>query len=175
MTDVTLRRARDHDAEALAALGRRTFTDTFGHLYTPQDLETFLQGVYAPELQLQEIHAPLLHVMVVEQNGQLLGYAMTGPCKLPVEGISDTAYELQRIYLLPACKGRGIGTALLEDALRFCRDKAASDVYVGVWAENTAAQAFYRRHGFVHIGNYHFMVGEQADDEWIMRLANWKP
>ena len=34
---ITLRPATKADAATLAALGSRTFTDTFGHLYDPDD------------------------------------------------------------------------------------------------------------------------------------------
>jgi hypothetical protein len=40
---VAYRIATADDAEALAELGARTFTHTFGHLYQPGDLELFLQ------------------------------------------------------------------------------------------------------------------------------------
>jgi hypothetical protein len=41
-TDATIRRATPDDAPALAVLGAATFTETFGHLYPPEDLRTFL-------------------------------------------------------------------------------------------------------------------------------------
>jgi hypothetical protein len=39
-----IRRALPADAAALAAIGRATFTETFGHLYPPQDLAAFLKA-----------------------------------------------------------------------------------------------------------------------------------
>ena len=41
---VAFRAATPDDAGALAELGAQTFTDTFGHLYQPDDLEIFLQN-----------------------------------------------------------------------------------------------------------------------------------
>ena len=41
---VTFRDATVDDAEALSSLGRRTFVATFGHLYAPEDLDTFLSS-----------------------------------------------------------------------------------------------------------------------------------
>lgn len=171
---MTLRRAEPHDAAALSALGRRTFIHEFGHLYAAQDLADYLDGTYTPAIQAQEIAAPDLRVTVVEQGGELTGYAVSGPCKLPVDAMPDGAYELRRIYLSPDMKGNGLGSALLADALDFFREEGASAVYVGVWSENRAAQAFYRKAGFEKIGDYRFMVGNHADAEWIMQLKNWR-
>ena len=41
-----IRRATPADAEALVELSVATFTQTFGHLYDPADLDTFLTEVY---------------------------------------------------------------------------------------------------------------------------------
>ena len=48
MTDISIRRATASDAAALAAIGRETFAETFGHLYPPQDLAGFLDAAHAP-------------------------------------------------------------------------------------------------------------------------------
>ena len=50
-SDARLRRATLDDAQALSTLAARTFTETFGHLYPPQDLADFLADAYAVEKQ----------------------------------------------------------------------------------------------------------------------------
>jgi diamine N-acetyltransferase len=42
MAGVAWRMAGPDDALALAQIGRRSFTETFGHLYTPENLAAFL-------------------------------------------------------------------------------------------------------------------------------------
>ena len=42
MTLPTIRRATPADAEALSRIGAETFTETFSHLYPPEDLAAFL-------------------------------------------------------------------------------------------------------------------------------------
>ena len=53
-----IRRATPADAEALSALSRTCFTQTFGHLYDPGDLETFLEDAYAPGVLRAELTDP---------------------------------------------------------------------------------------------------------------------
>lgn len=53
-----IRRATPADAEALSALSRTCFTQTFGHLYVPSDLEAFLDEAYAPEVLRAELEDP---------------------------------------------------------------------------------------------------------------------
>lgn len=42
----TIRRATVEDAQVLSDLAARTFTETFGHLYPPEDLAAFLADAY---------------------------------------------------------------------------------------------------------------------------------
>ena len=53
-----IRRAAPADAEALSALSHTCFTQTFGHLYDPADLETFLDEAYAPDVLRAELEDP---------------------------------------------------------------------------------------------------------------------
>ena len=53
-----IRRATPADAEALSTLARTCFTQTFGHLYAPADLETFLEEAYAPDVLRAELEDP---------------------------------------------------------------------------------------------------------------------
>ena len=53
-----IRRATPSDAEALSALSRTCFTQTFGHLYDPGNLEAFLDEAYAPDVLRAELEDP---------------------------------------------------------------------------------------------------------------------
>lgn len=53
-----IRRATPADAEALSALSRTCFTQTFGHLYDPADLAAFLDEAYAPDVLRAELEDP---------------------------------------------------------------------------------------------------------------------
>ena len=50
-----IRRATPDDAATLCALAERTFVETFGHLYPPQDLADYLAGAYPVDLQRQQL------------------------------------------------------------------------------------------------------------------------
>ncbi len=49
-------------------------------------------------------------------------------------------------------RGRGIGSALLSEALRWARDRGVAKVELSVYPDNRAALALYRRFGFVEEG-----------------------
>ena len=53
-----IRRATPADAEALSHLSRTCFTQTFGHLYDPSDLDAFLDEAYSPTVLRAELNDP---------------------------------------------------------------------------------------------------------------------
>ena len=48
----------------------------------------------------------------------------------------------------PAERNRGVGTLLLNEAIRLARQQGCAEVSLGVTKSNLAALHFYRRHGF---------------------------
>ena len=53
-----LRRATPEDAEALSALASTCFTQTFGQLYSSEDLDRFIHEAYSPEVLRAELADP---------------------------------------------------------------------------------------------------------------------
>ena len=165
---VTLRIAGPNDADALSALARATFTETFGHLYAPEDLEHFLTTSYAPAKLRVELDEPSQRWWLAEDAGTPVGYAHCAPADLPHPDLKLGHGELKRLYVLSSHQG-GTGRALMAEALAWLEANHPGDLWLSVWSENHKAQHFYRRHGFDFAGEYEFLVGRQRDREFIFR------
>ncbi len=169
-----VRPARPEDAAALAALKlatfRETFLDGFRIPYPPGDLprfeaETYSQARVAAELADAK-HATWL---CEDADGALLAYAHAGPCKLPHPDATATSGELYQIYIRRSAQGLGLGRTLLAVSLDWIALAYPGPAWLGVWSGNVKAQAFYAAAGFSKVGDYHFMVGDHRDDEFIYR------
>lgn len=169
MSEPAIRRARPRDAEALAAIGARTFTETFGHLYPPQDLAGFLAEAYGVAKTRADLEDPARAAWLVEADGQAIGYAQVGPCALPHPEVTAASGELKRFYFLKGWQNRGLGKPLFAAALGWLLKDGPRDVWIGVWSENFGAQRFYAREGFEKVGEYGFQVGGTVDHEFILR------
>ncbi|MEO1309509.1 MAG: GNAT family N-acetyltransferase [Pseudomonadota bacterium] len=170
-TNLQIRRARPDDAGLLAVLGAQTFTETFGHLYTPENLNAFLVADHSPAATAALLADARFAVWVAEEAGEGVGYAVAGPCGLPVEDMEEDAGELKRLYFLNTHHGGGRGTQLLAVALDWLAEAGFAPVYLSVFSENTGAQRLYARHGFEKAGEYDFMVGDHPDREFIFRRS----
>ncbi len=168
----SIREAFEEDAGLLSALGAETFISTFGHLYSTDNLEKFLAKSHSQAAYSALLGNPDYAVWIAHDDaGAGAGYAVAGPCTLPVPGMPPASGELVRLYLLKSAQGSGLGARLLDTALSFLRDRF-EHIYLSVYHENHIAQRLYQRFGFVKIHDYFYMVGDQADPEWIMQLKS---
>jgi GNAT superfamily N-acetyltransferase len=166
----TIRRATIDDADTVSSLGARTFSETFAHLYPPEDLETFLAYAYGLERTRNDlIHPDKATWLMEDEDGDAIGYALAGPCDLPHHEVSPEDGELKRIYVLKSHQGGGRGSALLKTALDWLEPNGPRRLWIGVWSENFGAQKLYGRLGFTKVGEYFFPVGETNDLEFILR------
>ncbi|HEY0112211.1 MAG TPA: GNAT family N-acetyltransferase [Allosphingosinicella sp.] len=166
---IRLRDAGPEDAEILADLGRRTFVETFGHLYRPEDLAEFLNN-HVPEKWREELCDPAFSVRIAEDNGTPAAYAKVGPPTLPFEPRGPST-ELRQFYLLKPWHGTGLAHDLMRWAIEEAKRRGADDLYLSVFVNNHRARRFYERYGFTFVGIYAFMVGNHADEDHVMRLS----
>jgi GNAT superfamily N-acetyltransferase len=164
-----IRRATAQDAATLARLGADTFSETFGHLYPPEDLAAFLADSYSVQRIGQQLADPANALWLMEADGTAVGYALAGACALPHPEVTGACGELKRLYLRSAWQGGGRGSRLLATALHWLEAERRGDLWIGVWSLNLRAQKLYARLGFEKVGEYKFKVGRTLDHEFILR------
>lgn len=165
----SFRDATPADAAALDRIFDTVFCDTFAHLYRSEDLAAFLSsfGIADWEKQLRN---PAFAVRIAEAGGDPVGYVKIGPMKLPVDP-NGSSMLLDQFYVVKEQHGTGIARELMDWAIDEARRRGAEALYLTVFIDNLRARRFYDRYGFEDVGRYAFMVGEQADEDIIMRKA----
>jgi GNAT superfamily N-acetyltransferase len=169
MHAIHYRDANAGDAAALAALFGDTFRKTFGHLYKPADLAAFLSEHTAGHWQ-EQLRDGAFAVRIAEADGAAVGLAKLGPLKLPVEP-AGPALELRQLYVRQEVRGSGVAATLMDWLIGEARRRGARELYLSVYTDNPRARRFYARYGFGEVGPCVFMVGSQADEDIMMRLA----
>jgi putative acetyltransferase len=75
------------------------------------------------------------------------GERLLGTCGMfPV---APNVYELRKMYLRPASRGRGVCKRLFDAAVAWARERGATHIVLDTLHEMTQAIAFYEAHGFV--------------------------
>ncbi len=156
------------DAALMARIGPQTFTETFGHLYAPDNLAVFLEN-HSEANWAGELGNPAYAVRIAEDDGVAAGFAKVGPPSLPFEAKGPAA-ELRQLYVLKPWQGAGIAATLMDWAIAEARRRGAEEMFLSVFVDNARARRFYARYGFEQVGTYDFMVGTHADLDLVMRL-----
>lgn len=155
------------DCETVAALAAKTFTDSFGHMYSAEDLASHLASKCSAAYFEQSLRAGST-ILMAKLDGKLVGYAKVGHVELPVKPLPAGAVEIHRVYVDKAFQGQGIGKAIMLYILALPKVDHAPIVYLGVWEDNVRAQGLYTLYGFEAVGRYLYYVGTHADREIIM-------
>ena len=92
------------------------------------------------------------------------------------EGLSQTeskypnGLEIERIYVLPRYKGKGIGKMLVHHALHQAKSTEKENLWLGVWERNEKAISFYERVGFRKAGTHTFLLADDRQNDFIMNM-----
>jgi diamine N-acetyltransferase len=167
---ITLRRAADGDAAALALVGAATFLESFAGEIHGADIVAHAGRAHAPKVYATYLADPdaALWLATVEPGGAPVGYVLLTRPDLPVEPVGPDDWEVKRIYALSRFHGSGLGQRMMDVALEEARVRGAARVLLGTGKFNTRAVAFYRRNGFEVIGDRWFSVGANRYDDYVM-------
>lgn len=167
---IVYRDATPADGDALDAMAQTIWIETFAHGVSAEDAATYLAQAYGPNGKLlADLSSGAARFHLALADGRVVGYVKVNPPWLP--DAEPGALQLSQIYVSSDQHGAGVGKALLDWAIATARAESATALLLTVWEENHRAAAFYRKHGFEHVGDYAFAVGTQIDTDHIMRLA----
>lgn len=123
--------------------------------------EAWSREALAEELRAQQAGgAPRL--FIAERQGQIAGLAALQ--------LAAGEATLNTITVAPALRGRGIGKALLGEALAALRAQGAHSCFLEVRAHNAPAIALYTGLGFAVVGWRRGFYRAPTDDALVMRL-----
>ncbi|SNR45843.1 MULTISPECIES: GNAT family N-acetyltransferase [Hymenobacter] len=169
---ITVAKRTAATAAQLAEIGRRTFHDTFAAQNRPEDMEAYLAATFSPEIQLAELQDPNVVFLLAQMVQEVVGYAkldLQSTLGLEPGKTPELRLEVARLYVEEDWIGTGLGAALMRRAIEEARQQGSRAVVLGVWEKNQHALAFYQRFGFKIIGEHTFMLGEDKQNDLILR------
>ena len=104
---------------------------------------------YAPSQVLAMLDKPETPVFVAVEAGKVLGYCF---CQIktyyrdPVIADHTTCY-IDDLCVDESCRGKQIGSALYETAVKYARQRKCYSVTLNVWNCNESAMKFYEKLG----------------------------
>ncbi len=148
-----VRRATPADIPLIRALAAEAFPATYRDILAPEQIDYMMEYMYSEASlagQMAEGHVFLIPSL----DGEPCGY-------LSVEQQATDLFHLQKIYLLPRFRGRGIGAMLFRCAVEHVRTccPRACRLELNVNRHNSAAVRFYERMGMHRLRDGDFAIG----------------
>lgn len=165
---VAIRRANANDAAQVARFAEGVFTDTFGPDNTAEDMENYISTTFTPDRMRTTIADSGHTVLVAEAGDAMAAYAHLADGPSPECITGPAPIELRRFYVEREWHGRGVAQQLMEAVLAVARDRGKETLWLGVWERNPRAIAFYSKYGFERVGEYTFMLGSDAQTDWLL-------
>jgi GNAT superfamily N-acetyltransferase len=170
---VIIRVAQPADVPELADVAAATFGLACPPGTTQERVDAFIAEVLSPERFEAYLADPDRRVLLAEQEGVPLGYAMLvrGEPKDADVRAALTLHptvELSKIYVLPAAHGTGAATQLMRASLGWAASVGAAGAWLGVNQKNERAQRFYAKSGFLRVGTKRFLVGGVHEDDYVL-------
>jgi ribosomal protein S18 acetylase RimI-like enzyme len=149
---VHIRELQKDDIPALAKLAAKTFTETFGHSFTPEELEKQIEETRSEPYFRSVTNGDTILVAIIDD--ELAGYVQLGDVNVDVQGVKPRPGDqaVNAIYIHSDYQGQGIGRALMDAAFEHPRFQKAENIFIDVWDENNPAVDFYLKYGFGIVG-----------------------
>jgi ribosomal protein S18 acetylase RimI-like enzyme len=158
------------DIRDLQKMSRITFADTFDRITAPDDMKAFLDTAYATDELTEQVRNPDSRFWFLVADGQKAGYLKLNVGDAQSEPTMRTpeSLEVERLYILPEFKHRGLGTYLMEFSEKEARRLGKKSMWLGVWEGNIPAQKLYESQGFHMVGSHVYQVGSDPQRDLLM-------
>jgi ribosomal protein S18 acetylase RimI-like enzyme len=164
----SIRSAMPADAKALAGVAEATFRETFGATNSARDMAEHCRQHFSEDIQKAEILDPGMVNLMYESGDEILGFAQLRWAEPPACVGAENAAEIQRLYVVRDAHGKGVAQALMNACLESLQQKGFTKVWLGVWEKNPRAISFYRKIGFIEVGEHIFQLGNDPQRDIIM-------
>ena len=159
MSTLLIRPIEPRDDAAIAAIIRAVMPEfgADGPGFAIHDAE--VDGMHAAYRQPRSVY------FVVERDGVVIG----GAGVAPLHGGEADVCELRKMYFLPAARGIGAGSAMIQHCLEAAGQFGFKRCYLETLTGMDAAQALYKRHGFVQLSQPMGGTGHFSCDRFFIR------
>ncbi len=166
--ETSTRQLTTDDVQTLQQISIETYTDTFEAQNTAANMRAFLESAYNLPKLTRELANPNSRFYFVEHDHQPMGYLKLNVEDAQSEKMGPDALEVERIYIRPAFKHQGLGSAFIKQAIDLAKQAHKTKIWLGVWEHNEPAKAFYAKWGFQQFSSHTFVMGDDPQTDLLM-------
>ena len=119
----------------------------------------------ATDKMFENFEKPTSFYYVIELNKKIVGGA--GIAQL--DNYEGNTCELQKMYFLPITRGKGLGSKLITTCLEKAKTLGFENCYLETMPYMSAAQALYKKNGFVNLDKPLGNTGHYSCPVWMLK------
>jgi ribosomal protein S18 acetylase RimI-like enzyme len=158
-----------NEVEALQAISRLTFYETFAEVNTEENMSSYLENDLSLERLSEELNNPNSEFFFASLENEIIGYLKINYKSAQNEHKTANSLEIERIYVKKTYLRKQVGKLLLEHAFDLAKQKQLDFIWLGVWEENLRAIHFYDQFGFEVYDKHIFNLGGDLQTDILMR------
>ncbi len=158
------------DAKQILNIAKKTFAETFLEHNTPENLTAYIETSLTLQTVQNQIDNTHSLFYLAEINNEIIGYLKLNFAEAQTELQVQSTIEIERIYVLKSHHGLKIGQALMNKAIDIANEFKMSFIWLGVWENNKKGIDFYNKNGFKVFDKHVFMIGNDAQNDFLMKL-----
>ncbi len=169
-TPIQLEKVELNEINQLQKISRQTFYESFSAVNTAANMEKYLKEEFSIEKLAVELNNHQSEFYFAKDKDMIIGYLKLNKEPSQKEMQTESAFEIERIYVLKAYQGKNIGQILFDKAIERAKFSKADYIWLGVWEENPRAIKFYQKNGFTEYDKHIFKLGDDEQTDILMRL-----
>lgn len=163
-------KAEIEHAKWLQEISCQTFKESYATYNTEEDMEAYIKEYFNETSLKYSINDKQTLFYLAKEANEIVAYIKTNFKSIPNASLQGKGIELERIYVLKSCIGKGLGDLLLQKAIKVAIENQCDYLWLGVWEHNIRAISFYKKNGFQIIGEHQFLLGKDVQKDHLMFL-----
>lgn len=155
--------------DELIEIGKVTYLDTFQGSCSDDVIKKYLEEAFERNKIREEIMNKDSEFFFIYVDNEVSGYLKLNINSAQSDLKSENGLEIERLYIKYQYKSIGLGKLLIRYGLKRAEKLRKGFVWLGVWEKNSAAIGFYMKNGFSEIGVHDFIMGDEVQNDLIMR------
>ena len=154
----------DDGIHQICELARTIWNEYYPCILTTGQIEYMVHSYQSEDAVYRQVHEKGYQYAYIENDGQVIGYTAVCPMK-------DKLF-LSKFYLTKENRGRGLGSAALQEIIAYARSLGKKYIYLTVNKNNELGIRAYTRNGFKSIQSIETDIGQGfVMDDYVMELV----
>jgi len=166
---ISIQKITLNEVEALQAISRLTFYETFAAVNTEENMSRYLENDLSLDRLSEELSNPNSEFYFAFCEDEVIGYLKINYKSAQNEHKTANSIEIERIYVKKMFLGKKVGKSLLEHAFDLAKQNQLDFIWLGVWEENQRAIHFYKQFDFEEYDKHVFMLGKDSQTDILMK------